>query len=402
MGLIDRARGAAAALLSACMVAAPLALAAPTAASADTSRTVTLGADLTDEQRATVLSFFGLGEADLAEMEVITVNNQDERRYLEGTLPDEVIGWRTYSCSYLEPKRSGGLRVETANLTYVTKNTLYNALQTAGVENCDLVVTAPFPVSGTGALTGVFMAYERRGVALDEEKKGAATAELVTTAALEEEYGEEVAEVISEVKDEVVSGDRELTDDEIRSLIRTAARLRGIDLSDEDIDAIMHLIERIQGIDYDLDAFSDTLTDLKAKLAGLGEGADEAKGLLDRIIGWLEGVVEWFRGLFGGGDAEGGAAGGESGLIGDLNTDVFQLDDPDAGDAGGEQLEVAADGQQDAQGEPQDAQQDAGAASDAAPEGGEAGQGAEDGGDADVVADAIDAAGGDAGEAPAE
>lgn len=336
MGLIGKAGRALALALGAALAAAVV---APSPAMADSSRMVTLGADLTDSERGKVLQFFSLSEADLEQMEVITVTNQDERRYLEGTLSDDVIGWKTYSCSYIEPKTSGGLHVETANLTYVTKNTLYNALQTAGVQNASLVVTAPYPVSGTGALTGVFMAYERRGASLDEAKKQAATQELVQTASLEGKHGEGVAEVISEVKDKVVSADHELSDDEIRELIKLAAKTRGIDLSDEDVSTILDLVRQVQGLDYDVDAFSNTLEDFRKAVGDATAKADEAKGFFEAIADWFQGVIDWFKGLFGAAtDAGKEAAKNGDDLIEGLNTDVFSLDDPskEGGEAGAE------------------------------------------------------------------
>jgi uncharacterized protein YpuA (DUF1002 family) len=141
-----------------------MALSLDITAYADSSRIVTLGANLNEEQKEKVLSFFGLTESDLDNMDVIYVNNKQERQYLEGIVADDVIGTKTYSCSYIEPTTSGGINVKTANLTYVTSSILYNTLQTAGVENCNIIVTAPFPVSGTGALTGIFLAFDNAGI----------------------------------------------------------------------------------------------------------------------------------------------------------------------------------------------------------------------------------------------
>lgn len=326
MGFINKAKRAIATALVSAMAVTGF---APSVAMADSSRMVTLGADLTEAERENVLKFFNLKEEDLKDMEVITVTNSDERRYLEGSLPNDVIGYKTYSCSYIEPKTSGGLRVETANLNYVTKNTLYNALQTAGVENCSLVVTAPFSVSGTGALTGVFMAYEKRGVTLDDAKKDVATEELVKTAQLEETYGEGVAEVISDVKDEVVSSDKELSDDDIRELVKTAAKLKGIDISDADIDTILGLVDKIKGLDYDVSAFSTTLDDFKKALDNATGKAEEATGFFDAVAQWFQGIIDWFKGLFGMATDKADEtkdATEQDSLIGDLNTDVFSLD----------------------------------------------------------------------------
>jgi len=305
------------------LCALALALPRPALAAAN-PWTVTLGADLNAEQRATVLKFFGLTEADLASRTVITVTNADERRYLEGQLPSEVIGDKTWSCSYIQQLDQGGIRVETANLTYVTKNTLYNALQTAGVEHCNLVVTAPFPVTGTGALTGIFMAYEQAGNKLDEAKKEVATEELVQTSQLEQTYGTGVVELVSEVKNKVNQATKDMTDDEIREVIRAAAATRGIALSDADLDTIMNIIKQIQSLDYDLGAFSDTLAKLNELVNQANGAAQQAGGFLASVGAFFQGIVDWFIGLFGGTPQN--AVTQAQDFFNSLNTDVFKLD----------------------------------------------------------------------------
>ena len=291
----------------------------PVAAYADSSSTiVTLGADLTDEQRETVLDFFNLTEDDLDSMEVIEVTNTDEREYLEDTLDDSIIGYKTLSCSYIQITSSGGINVETANLTYVTSSTIYNALQTAGIENCNVVVTAPYDVSGTGALTGIFMAFEADGTELDEDKKEAATEELVATAELEETYGEEAAEVIGDVKNEVVSSGGDMSDEEISELVEETANEYSISFSDEDLATITELIASIQQLDYDTNAFSDTLS-------GISEGAS---GIWASIQEFFSGIVDFFVNLFTGGESSDES----DSILDNLDTDVYELDDEGAGE----------------------------------------------------------------------
>ena len=329
----------------AAVVAVVLALAiAPAAAFADSSsRIVTLGADLTDAQRETVLSFFNLTEEDLEDMEVIEVNNTQEREYLEGVLDDSIIGYKTLSCAYIQITSSGGINVETANLTYVTKSTIYNALQTAGIENCNVVVTAPYEVSGTGALTGIFLAFEADGTELDEDKKEAATEELVATAELEETYGSEVAEVISDVKNEVTSSSEDLSSDEISELVEETASDYSISLSEDDLATIVSLIETIQQLDYDVNAFANTLS-------GLSESAD---GILGAIQSLFSGIVDFFKNLFA--SLTGGDSTSDSDSILDsLDTDVFELD----GTEESEDVEDESDAAEDADAADDDATAD--------------------------------------------
>ena len=146
---------------------------------ADSRRVVTLGADLTQDQQNTMMKYFGVS-AD--SVDIIYINNDDEREHLGSYVPLEQIGNKTFSCALVAPTTKGGIQVKTANLSWVTCNMIASTLSTSGVTNCQVVAASPFEVSGTGALTGVIMAYETASeVTLDVEKKELANEELVTT-----------------------------------------------------------------------------------------------------------------------------------------------------------------------------------------------------------------------------
>ena len=175
-------------------------------AMADATRVVTIGVDLTDEQEAFIINYFGV---DLATAEVIYVNNQQERQYVGSWIPLEQIGNKTISSAYVQPTNSGGIQVKTANLTYVTGNMIASVLSTAGVKNCNVVAAAPFPVSGTGALTGVMIAYQQAtGEPLDETKRELAVQEFTVTQQAAESIGEnEALQLVNAVKMEVIQAD---------------------------------------------------------------------------------------------------------------------------------------------------------------------------------------------------
>ena len=81
----------------------------PVTALADSAKVVTLGANLSDEQKASMYKYFGTS-AD--QVDTIEVTNTDERKYMEGIATESQIGTRTYSCSYVEPTDSGGIQEE--------------------------------------------------------------------------------------------------------------------------------------------------------------------------------------------------------------------------------------------------------------------------------------------------
>ena len=236
--------------------------AAPLVVRADSSKVVTLGANLTDSQKNSMYEYFGTS-SDKAE--VIEVTNADERKYLEGVAPDEQIGTRTYSCSYVEPTTSGGIQVKVSNLTYVTSSMISSTLLTSGVKNCNVVAASPIEVSGTGALTGIMMAYEKAtGTTLNDDQKAAATDELVTTGDLAQDKAENV---MNDVKKDVIEG--KLTDaDDIQNAVENAAKDNNVTLTQEQIDKISDLMKNISQYDYDVKALKNTLDNIDGKSGG--------------------------------------------------------------------------------------------------------------------------------------
>lgn len=261
--------------------------AAPLVVRADSSKVVTLGANLSDSQKNSMYEYFGTS-SDKAE--VIEVTNADERKYLEGVAPDEQIGTRTYSCSYVEPTTSGGIQVKVSNLTYVTSSMISSTLLTSGVENCNVVAASPIEVSGTGALTGIMMAYEKAtGTTLNEDQKAAATDELVTTGDLANDIGQDKAEdVMNDAKESVIEDG--LTDaDDIQNAVEDAAKNNDVTLTQEQIDKITELMKNISQYDYDVKALKNTLDNIDGKSGG-----------------FLSNLWNSIKGIFGGDDSSDG------------------------------------------------------------------------------------------------
>ena len=312
----------------------------PMVAKADSSKVVTLGANLSAEQKNDMYEYFGTS-AD--KVETIEVTNDDERKYMEGIATESQIGTRTYSCSYVEPTESGGIQVKTANLTFVTSSMIASTLTTSGVENCNVVAASPIEVSGTGALTGIMMAYETAsGETLDEGQKEAATEELVTTGELADAIGqEEATDLMNNIKQEVI--EEGITDkDEIQDVVEDNADNLNITLTQEQLDKIVALMEKISQYDYDVKALKDTLENLAGKSEGFFAkiwnsikgffGGDKGDGGIindtkDDILGsdivtdstlddikdkvenadtegWWDKIVNFFKGLFGGDDKD--------------------------------------------------------------------------------------------------
>ncbi len=232
---------------------------------ADATRVVTLGNDLSIQQKAQMLKYFGI--EDESAVEIIYVNNDQERYYLGAYIPLEQIGDRTFSCSYVKPTTSGGIQVKTANLDYVTCNMIATTLSTCGVTNCQVVAASPIVVSGTGALTGIILAYQQAsGETLDETKVELANKEMVVTAGLSEQVGQSNAiAVVNETKYETIENN--ITNiDEINNVVNNISNEYNIEIDDSQKEEIANLVSEIAQQNYEIESLKKTLAEVQANV----------------------------------------------------------------------------------------------------------------------------------------
>ena len=259
-----RKRKLLAVILSALCVAAAI---PSTPAFADGQKVVTLGADLSEEQKQAILRYFGIAGQNI---QTLTITNQDERNHLGSYVPLEQIGTRTYSCALVNPTNMGGIQVKTANLTWVTSNMIATTLSTSGVVNCEVLAAAPFEVSGTGALTGILMAYESAvGTQLDATKKEVATQELITTTTIANNIGQaEATDIVNEAKMQVVQGDV-VNENDINVIVNDVAEEENIELSAEDRAMLVELMKQISEQKYNYDDMKETLERVEQNMDAL-------------------------------------------------------------------------------------------------------------------------------------
>lgn len=268
---------------------------------ADGTRVVTIGVNNTAEQRQKIFNYFGVNEN---EVQVLEVNNKEEREYLGKVATEAQLGTKTYSCAYVEPTNSGGINVKTANITWVTSSMVASTLSTAGMTNANAVIAAVFPVSGTGALTGVMKAFEdASGEKLDEDKKELASEELITTGDLGDEIGQDKATgVINDIKTEIIkNGTSDTT--QIAETINNITNNYNVTLTDAQVKQITDLMEKIAAQNYDYNSMKQTLNNVsdvvKDNLQEAGESVGNS-GIMDSIGGFFSSIGDWFSNLFGG------------------------------------------------------------------------------------------------------
>lgn len=259
---------------------------------------ISLGADLNQQERSTVLRLLGVTEKDLENYTVTTVTNADEHEYLDSYLSSSIIGSRALSSVLVEGKEDGnGINVTTSNITYCTPGMYENALATAGIENADIKVAGPFNISGTAALVGAIKAYENMtGEEVKEENADTATNELVVTGQVAENVGdqEKAEQLIGAVKGEVVEGNA-TTAEEIGDVVDQAAQEMEVSLSEEDRQAIIDLMEKINDLDLSIDSLKEQAKNLYDQISGLDLNLNIDE---EQVKGFFEKILDFFRGLF--------------------------------------------------------------------------------------------------------
>lgn len=229
---------------------------------------IALGADLSAEQRATVLSLMDVTEADLANYQVITITNDMEHQYLDAYMDASVIGSKSLSSVKITPAESGhGVLVTTKNINYCTTGMYRNALLTAGVSDADILVVGPTEISGTAALIGAIKGYEAMsGESVSDTTLDTAMNELITTGeiAMQDADSQDIEELIAFVKAKVAAGGLD-SDDQIRSAIEEGEDKFGVTLTEDEINQIIAIMQKINQLGLDPNVLVAQAEDLYSK-----------------------------------------------------------------------------------------------------------------------------------------
>lgn len=266
---------------------------------------IALGADLTPEQRTTVLNLMGVSEEELSAYTVITITNAEEHQYLDAYVDPSVIGTRALSSVMVTPAESGhGVMVTTQNINYCTTGMYRNALLTAGVEDADILVVGPTELSGTAALIGAIKAYEEMsGEEIADTTLDTALNELIATGeiATKSANSEEVEELIAYIKAKLAAGELD-TEEDIREAIAEGEDKFGVALSDDEIQQIIDFMMKIKKLGLDPNVLLDQAADLYDQFGDELLTKVQDEGFLNNIGNFFadcgNAVVDFFKNLF--------------------------------------------------------------------------------------------------------
>ena len=271
------------------MICLMLSMTAPAYAE-NQSRTV-IGADLTAEQAAEVYKFFGMSRGSVIEL---SMTNAEERTYLEGYVDDEVIGTRSISCVYVELLPEGsGMDVTTSNITWCTGEMYIGALATAGITDAKIIVAAPFEVSGTAALSGVYKAYEdMTGNKLDDIAKLVSTQELTITGELAEEIGSmDSASIVSDLK-LMLDETKNMSDEEIIREIELIAQQYNVKLTNTQKNQLLTLCRSLEKLDAE--SLKSRVEEVQDTLKKVANAKTQVVGFVEKAKKVVESVSSFF------------------------------------------------------------------------------------------------------------
>lgn len=273
-------------------------------AAEDDKPILALGANLTEEQKATVLNLLDVNPAELDNYTVIYVTNEQEHQYLDQYLSASVIGTKALSSVLIRPREEGaGLNVTTYNISYCTIDMYRNALITAGLKDADVYVAGPVNLSGTAALIGAVKGYEEMtGENVGEEALETAVNEIVVTGDLGDALGdsETASDIMAYIKQQIAEEHVE-SDEDIERIIRNAMKEFNIDLTDEQVAELVKLMSKISKLDLDVDALAQQAEELYEKLKGMGLDLDkiDTEQVGNFFTRFFDSIMNFFNKLFG-------------------------------------------------------------------------------------------------------
>ncbi|MGV3245134.1 DUF1002 domain-containing protein [Staphylococcus sp. 11262D007BW] len=233
------------------------------------------GADLNDEQLKET-------KAELKVDDDVTnydVSSTDVVRYT-GTEYDYI-----HSSAVIIPNkimRGVDVEIETPDMiTRITKEQYMNAAITAGIQDAKIKIASIDPVSGEGALSGIYKAYEEQGQTLNQQDIQNAHTEMNELAQISENHtnqdtfsDEALNEAIADMKEQIAEAtenNQQINDVTINQLVNQTLNEKGLNtiLNDEEVAMIQKMMMNVaesEVIQQDPEAFKKQAKDIVSQI----------------------------------------------------------------------------------------------------------------------------------------
>ncbi|WLR48257.1 DUF1002 domain-containing protein [Halobacillus litoralis] len=258
---------------------------------------VVYGEALSEAQKAEVSDLLEVNQHE--QVDEFTVNGQDLANYIGGNPNSNMYS----SVKIIHQDNAEGLNIEIVtpdNITQVTKEMYTNALLTAGVENADVLVASSVKVSGHSALTGIYKAYDAKGVKLDEERMKVASDELDIATDIAEEEGvdrDKISELLTEIKKQIAEQDP-ATREEVEQIVQDQLQSLNIELSEEDRQRLIDLFDQMRNLNINFDQVQNQLEDLTGSIQDLINDDGFWNNLRNAVQDFFKSLSNFINSLF--------------------------------------------------------------------------------------------------------
>ena len=262
--------------------------------------------------------------------ETYNVNVNDVSNYIPNSSNLSYI----YSSATIEHKKWGkdvDVKIDTPdNITKVTSEQYQNAAITAGIKNAEIHIASVEPVTGEGALAGIYKAYEEKGNDLNTEDIQNSNQEMNDLGTISEEnkgkdgYSDEalnasIADIKEQLADIKQNQDKQITQQQVEDTVNKVLDERGLSeiLSDNQIQVInnnMINVANSNALTSDPKAFKQNAKDVlknieknsddllnKAKDKAKDLNTEENRNLLQRIwdgiLETIQSIIQFFSNL---------------------------------------------------------------------------------------------------------
>lgn len=230
-------------------------------ASADDNSIMTLGVSLTPNQKKGTINT--LNRANNGEnCKIVTISGKDLVKYLNPTGANFNNNSGVWSSALIQRQDNGnGINVHILpynghnNITTITTNQYKNAAITAGISDANIYVTSAIPIDGSGALAGVYAAYAKNGIHLNQEQINAAQQEINTLSNITQQnkdkkgYSDaQLNNAIAGAKAEMAKKGNNLSDNDIRIILNNQLNINHLNniLTSQQKEQIIHLLIEIK------------------------------------------------------------------------------------------------------------------------------------------------------------
>ena len=210
---------------------------------------ISLGASISEEERQMIIGEYSVWN-DLSEDDVFIIDGNTINKYLQDG-SNENTG--VYSSSTVQINEGGngsmwgGVEVfilTPGNITDVSETAYRNAAIAAGAKSAYINIFSPVPVTGEGALVGMYEIFSASGMQLDPEAIRIAELQIDTEQSILERSelsSEEVSEIILHLNyhtSKIMLGNDEISEEQVNDIINQVLSELNHDLSESNIELL--------------------------------------------------------------------------------------------------------------------------------------------------------------------